>query len=263
MNWTSCCVPYLALALGVAACHSEATPSPSSGAKDPALHAEPGSYRFAQADLLKPRMDEGVDLDPYLAPLVYLETTSEQSALVPLRWSRSIQRPAEGGWEERPTVYFRDERLELGERGVRQLTFFWFLAPGTTPEPVSHGARITFHGDGKPAVIELPALRGDDSQIYLSNRLVGQLGALPEGADGEFRIGPAATGPYVYLPLDSRSPRLVHCRCEATRVDETRSVVEYELVETPGQGWSSGPGLGPDFQASIETLRALGIAGAL
>jgi len=251
--------------LACSGCEGEsAAGAPTSTAEG--LRARTGT-RFAVADFLKPRMDGPAELDPYLAPLIYLEAPHAAplgSALVDGEGRLTVD-------ASRPAVYWADRTVRLAERERRQLTFVWFR---DVRSPRAQGVRLTFDGDGFPVITEVLADESGRRILYVTHGLEARAAEafgdpLPgrsfavEGAAGEEHgvvlagsVGsaPQPLGPYVYQARDANDVVTTHCRCSPTQASEIREMIEYELVPLaaldgvwPAEG---APGFAPpDFPA--------------
>jgi len=271
------------LAFVLSGCGEPATPSALPG---PAPAADAVRARatetFVLADWLKPRMDGAADLDPYLAPLVYLEVPASDRASAPSlpgvpRLSSAVLELS----TELPSVYFEDGVVTLGNAEHRQLSFVWFRAPVGAERPRAQGLRITFDSSGFPAINEVLTDSSGLALVYVSDSLesaaraafgepppgcefAAERGATVDGTAVVVRTladAPAPMGPYLYQPTDSNDVTALHCRCDPTQADEIREVVEYELLPLAlldGLWPATGePGFGaPD--AVVERLRLPG-----
>lgn len=266
-------IPLLTLLLSAACGEAPRASSAEAGSAAASLRARTGT-QLDVADLVKPRMDGDAELDPYLAPLVYLEADGDAAGGLP----GAAVLDASGvltADTTRPSVYFADEAVTLDGVTHRQLSFVWFR-PGAR-HALPQGVRVTSDPGGQPAVIEVL----DDSSgcrvVYTSERLAEDelASSAADGAPetpatsgagpplvvaGHFGVGPVPTGPYVYLAHDSNDVVAVHCRCEETQTNETRDLVEYELLPLQAlEGlWpdaaDDGHGFGPP-QRAFEGLR--------
>ena len=199
--------------------------------------------RFASADFLKPLMDGSAKLDPYLAPLIYLESPHDAPLGVP-RVDADGELTVDGS---RPTVYYADRLVELEGRERRQITYVWFRE---TRAPRAQGVRLTFDHDGFPVITEvlddesghriLYVTRGleDEAETSFGRPLPGRTFAIENAPDGEADVvlagsisgAPAPMGPYVYQARDAYDITTVHCRCSPTQADDIREMIEYELL---------------------------------
>jgi hypothetical protein len=198
---------------------------------------------FARADFLKPRMDGPAEIDPYLAPLLWFEAPHG----APLGSARVN---GQGELEidvSRPTMYYARRWVRFDGRERLQLSFVWFR---DTRPPVAQGVRLTFDGDGFPLITEVLTDSSGRRVVYVASELedaaardfgaplAGRNHAIEAAAGGELEIAlagyftaaPAPSGPYVYQARDSTDIATIHCRCSATQTDETREMIEYELV---------------------------------
>lgn len=284
----------LLLLPALAACGSGAEPpEPSRGAARPPEELPrddedpPGGAEhvhelpsFATADLLRPRMESRAELDPYHAPLLYLEVEGDEPAERPgaLYLGRDGEPAVDGAT---PTVYFRDEEVSLEGDLRRLLTFVWF--PETGDGRVrAQGLRILCDAGGHAALVE--AWRGAQGagRTFASQELEAAarathgppLAGRPHALDGEtilagiFASGPVPTGPYAYQARTTGDVVRVHCRCEPSSVATVRAQVEYELVPLGllDALWSpegaEEPGW-PPLEESLGRLRFPGADGAL
>jgi len=233
---------------------------------------------FVRADWLKPRMEGAAELDPYLAPLVYLEVLPADGAPPSPTLPGALCVSASGELTvaaETPTIYFHDGRARIGAADHRQLSFVWFRTPRGADRPSAQGLRITFDSSGFPAISEVLADSSGLSVHYVSDALEGAaleaFGAPLPGcvfavergdADDERAVvagtlsdAPAPMGPYAYQPSGTNDLSSLHCRCSPTQADEIREAIEYELVPLatldgiwPGAGT---PGFGPPDAAAL------------
>lgn len=224
--------------LACAGCDGESEAgAPASTAES--LRARTGT-RFAVADFLKPRMDGPAELDPYLAPLIYLEAPHAAplgSAFVDGEGRLNVD-------ASRPAVYWADRIVRLAERERRQLTFVWFR---DVHPPRAQGVRLTFDGDGFPVITEVLADDSGRRILYVTHGLEARAAEafgdpLPgrsfaiEGAEdggvlaGSVGSAPRPLGPYVYQARDANDVTTIHCRCSPTQAGEIREMIEYELV---------------------------------
>jgi hypothetical protein len=228
---------------------AEAGPPPSEA---DALRAR-AATRFEHADLFKPKMGEEAGLDPYLAPLFYLEAPPEgvagDASLGSLRVDGDGRLDVD---PDAPAVYWADDLVRIRDREHRQTTFVWFRsveASGATAQ----GVRVTFDTGGMPAVFEALTDGSELTPLYVTKShetaALDTFGAALEGrrfaveaeesggeGDARFAVveivddGPVPMGPYVYHSAGRADVAALHCRCSPTRADEIREMREYELV---------------------------------
>jgi hypothetical protein len=218
--------------------------SPPNGPSSPVeTLRERRATRFALADFVKPRVDGTSEVDPYLAPVLYLEAPQDApigTALVDGSGRLAVD-------SNRPVVYCAEERIELAGRERSRLTFVWFR---DLPAPRAQGVRLVLDRDGLPAIVEVLADGSGLRPVYVTTALEAaaaeeQGPALPgrtfaiEGQPD--RAGPltvvgtvdtpsAPLGPFVYQARDGNDVIALHCRCSPSQVDAFRETVEYELV---------------------------------
>ena len=199
---------------------------------------------FDAALLVKPRMDVDAGIDPYLAPLLYLETPGDGARLPAVPGRASVGRDGELAIDVSvPTVYFAEGPVDFRGAPSRQLSFVWFRAHAPTPQ----GVRITLDERGHPALAEVLADTRGMRVVFASSDLeeaaTRELGAAaserafalePPDAElvlaGLFEPGPMPMGPYVYLPLGTGDVASLLCRCEPSRSREVSGTIEYELT---------------------------------
>jgi hypothetical protein len=195
--------------------------------------------RFALADLYKPRMDDETELDPYLAPLIYVEAPGGAAPS-----AARFEGGAPSVDPELPTVYWAEDVAVHGEGEHRRLAFVWFPSSGT---PALQGVRTTFDADGFPAVYEVLSDTSGLDVLFvakgLEERAASHFGEpldgrrfAVEGTGGHAVVAgvltdaPAPMGPYVYQAARAGDVVALACRCSPTQVDELREMREYELV---------------------------------
>jgi len=218
---------------------------------------------FQRADLFKPAMD-AADLDPYQAPLVYVECDSgDAGELEPTRDDALSARAAS------PAVYFREEPASPDGVRPRAITFAWFVP--TDDGARLQGLRTTFGAGGRPALVEISADRTGAAVLYAARSLeraaAERLGEpLPDEFAltarlaphqvlvGTFEDGPMAMGPYLYHGAGSTDVWNLHCRCEPTRAHEIRELVEYRLRPLAELESDEALSFAP-FEQLVEALR--------
>ena len=169
----------------------------------------PQEAHFQLAHLLKPDMDAEVGIDPYLAPLLYLE--GEAHAQLSPR-----------------EVWYADERVLHGDHEHRQLLFVWLRdLPSATAVP--QYLRVTCARDGYPALYEVASGPNGTPAQWTVQSL--EAAAPLAGAQLVERIadGPAPTGPYVYLGEAREHVLGMHCRCSPSHVDVIAGDASYTL----------------------------------
>lgn len=231
------------LAPGAAA--EDTLPASDPGVQSPSDEAapEPPQQLFPHSVLWKPEMDGEAALDPYLAPLLYLEADAED----PLARALLVTASGEGAGSATPTLYFADETVVVRDASRRQLTFLWFVASRAGDPPRANALRVTCGEDGMPWVYELlPTEAG--APAYVSKgaeaRATAAFGApevdayaLGGGATpgtqlhlrGVFQNGPVPMGPYVYASRADAQLLDLHCRCAPTRGGEILEMGTYGL----------------------------------
>lgn len=183
---------------------------PEADAPPAAANATPIESDLGLVRLLKPDMEAEVGLDPYLAPLLYIEE-GEHARLLD------------------DTVWFQDSGLVRGDHELRQLSFAWarILPSG---ELAVQALRMTCDREGYPALYEvLSGPHGAPAQWTVES--LAQAQPLP-GASLVARIadGPAPMGPYVYLEAASADVQRLHCRCSPSHFDTLAGDRTYALV---------------------------------
>jgi hypothetical protein len=155
----------------------------------------------------------------------------------------------------RPTVYWGEGVVELGEHRYDTRTFLWFYPPPSSAQaPRARGVRLTLGAEGFPTLLEVLGDPSDDGvRLYVSSRaealarerhgepLPGRRFSIEAGMDAHPRVlvvreladGPVPMGPFVYLSADHEVTTLL-CRCMATQADAIEGNFEYALepVET-------------------------------
>jgi len=211
------------------------------------------SRRFERAALVKPRMEADAGLDPYLAPLLYLERNDDAGAVD--QSDRDVPGTVSADRAGRlmvdvsqPAVYFADTLAEIGERPLRQITFVWFRQADDDADSQAQGLRVTFDEVQQPALIEVFADASGARVVFVSERLEAQAAEVYGAAGpeqsyaverpgegtvvvaGTFGVGPIASGPIAYLPRDGVEVSQVHCRCEPSQVGDIDVTIDYELL---------------------------------
>jgi hypothetical protein len=205
---------------------------------------------FEVVDLWKPRMVEGTEIDPYLAPMIY-RGVQEGSESVAGFGALASSGEGRGSVDvTRPTVYWRRASIEVGGVERTQLAFLWFF-PGASPGGQEvQGLRMTLDSRGFPAIFELLRDSSRANLFYvtraLETRVAKERGeplagrtfcvepALKERPDvlvprliGE---GPAPMGPFVYHDLEGHDLVSLHCRCSPSQIKTIRETMEYDLL---------------------------------
>jgi hypothetical protein len=207
------------------------------------------SLIFEEIDMYKPRIEEGADLDPYLAPIIYREVVPGQQEEAPLG---ALVTEEDGLSVDGSmlTVYYREGVASVDGVEYRQLSFNWFV-PGAGADTLdSQGLRVTFDTAGLPAIFEVLEDRSGVSQFYVTAPLealaIEEHGAplagrhlsvepdLEEWPDvivpRTVGQSPVALGPIAYLRGSSRDVHNLHCRCDPSLITSIRATLEYELV---------------------------------
>jgi hypothetical protein len=190
---------------------------------------------FEQAVFLKPFMEGDSGLDPYLAPLFYVEGRSE-------------------GVHPERHVFFREEPAALGPSAGTCRTFVWQAAGGF------QGLRCWYDGDGQPLayailrdtsgaqVLWVHKHREKAAEERFGKPLPGAAFSsevVPAGDTvvvGLVDDGPVPTGPFLYEDPASGDILALHCRCQSSRVGEVLETLEYELVRTHAGPSAEPPG---------------------
>ena len=203
---------------------------------------------FQLADFLKPHMEGPAGIDPFLAPVFYLDAAEFEAIGMP--GAASLDSNGQLVIDpSRPTVYYTEEvAQEWG--GRRQLSYVWLRSQGEAGPVSAQGLRISLDPDGQPALVEVLKDSSGFRVLFASERLEaaaveayggahgGRSYALEREHEGEprvvlaavFGLGSMPTGPIVYLAQDTPDVMHVHCRCEASQVQDIRGTLEYELV---------------------------------
>jgi subtilisin family serine protease len=234
------------LAGGFVASCAEATPVSEDAVT--AIRERTGR-RLEHAALIKPRMDQDVGLDPYLAPLLYLEQDGDPKPGRHAPGTVSSERSDRLSVDvSRPAIYFADTLVEVGGHTLRQLTYVWFRMVGDHRDASAQGLRITCDEAEQPALIEVLTDGSGARVVFVSERLEAQaaeaFGAAAPGRSyvverpgknsvvvaGTFGVGPVASGPIAYLAPDGVEVSQVHCRCEPSQVGAIDATIDYELL---------------------------------
>ncbi len=192
---------------------------------------------FEQAVFQKPFMEGDSGLDPYLAPLFYVEGRAQR---------------AHG---ERQ-VFFREEPAALGPSAGTSRTFVWQAAGGF------QGLRGWYDEDGQPLAYAILRDTSGARMLWVHKHLEKaaeqRFGAPLPGAAfcceaepagtavlvGLVDDGPVPTGPFLYEDPANGDILALHCRCQSSRVAEVLETLEYELVRT-----DAGPNAEPPASA--------------
>ena len=204
---------------------------------------------FEEVDMYKPRVPEGADLDPYLAPMIYREVAAGEPQGAPF----GALVAGEGGWSvdaSRPTVYYREGVAQVNGEEHEQLSFLWF-APSSSSEALeTQGLRVTCDAAGSPAIFEVLADSSGIHTFYVTRPLEtlgfeehgaplpGRVHALEPSLDERPDVlvprtvgqSPVALGPMAYLRAVGGDVVNVHCRCDPSLISSIRATPEYELV---------------------------------
>ncbi len=251
------------------------------------VHPEPplaftrGALPFALADLLKPRMEGVVDVDPYSAPLIYVEVddaagTNSAGAAAPLGRLEQDSSGALALDPTRPALYYDEQPLDLDGRELRQQRFLWFLPAAAGVR--AQGLRVTFDSNQFPAVVEvlhagpLAPASSAAAALFVSEALEARardaFGApsdgaasalLPQGSTlqitGQLAGGPVPMGPYAYQSRATVEILDLHCRCAPTRADAIRATIEYELLRLDSIASLWPAAVGTDVAAALADPR--------
>jgi len=252
--WRSSLVLPAAAALFVGACSREPaqvpaqteTPAPASAAST-AIYERAGRT-FDSVQLLRPRSEQELPFDVYLAPMIVQELRPEATATAigALALAESGQAEVRA---ESPVVYFARSHASIGGEQRDQLAFVWWY-PDSQPSTASaQGVRITLGKTGIPILWEVLSDPSGARLVFVSETLE-ELARQHSGAPlpgRRFSVersleeaphaivaraisnGGAPLGPFVYLEAGSRAARTLLCRCSPSEFKDLSGELLFEL----------------------------------
>lgn len=148
-----------------------------------------------------------------------------------------------------PAVYYAQSNAQVGQRTLRQWTYFWRFSDQAPTNGRLDGVRITLSEEGWPIVYELYAAEDGVVRLFVADSLEmraaarhgpplpGRAFAIEPALDKRpdvvvvrlVRDGPMPMGPWVYLAADGEVTTLL-CRCSPSQVDGEPKNAWYELL---------------------------------
>ncbi|MCB9881824.1 MAG: hypothetical protein H6834_08550 [Planctomycetes bacterium] len=203
---------------------------------------------FAKATYCKPH--ETTLLDPYWAPLVYLEQLDGDRTVPPFGAVSSGDADEVLVDPSRPTIYMAKHGITVGGWPATQYAFVMIFPETSRREPKVQAVRYTYDDRGLFVCGEVYRDRSGVRLFYVAHRVEeaarAEFGGPLEGRS--HAVEPSATehpdvtvvrivkdpaaplGPYVYVCAEEREVTTLHCRCVASQIGDVTRQLDYELV---------------------------------